>query len=263
LSRENVLEQIVKLALLVLAGIIAGFVNVNAGGGSLLTVPALIFLGIPPTVANGTNRIALFFQNISSIITFWRKGHFYPKLVIQLAVPAILGSIAGARLAVKLPETVFRSLLSAVLILVILLMAFNPHTKLKQTDKKMTPMRNVLLACAFVLVGFYGGFIQVGVGFIIITTMMLLTPFSLVTINCVKVSVVLFYTISSLIVFMLSGKVEYGAGLFLAVGNSLGAWLGTVFAVKKGDKWIRIIFLIAAAAMALKVSGVFDIILAR
>ena len=248
---------------LLLAGVIAGFVNVNAGGGSLLTVPALIFLGIPPTVANGTNRIALFFQNISSIVTFWRKGHFYPKLVIQLAIPAILGSICGARLAVKLPDSVFRSLLSAVMILVIILMAFNPHKKLKQTEKTMTPMRNVLLTGAFVLVGFYGGFIQVGVGFIIMTTMMLLTPFSLVTINCVKVSVVLFYTISSLTVFMLSGKVEYSAGLFLAIGNSLGAWLGTVFAIKKGDKWIRIIFLIAATAMALKVSGLFNFLFSR
>lgn len=246
-----------KLVLLFFAGIAGGFFNVNAGGGSMITIPALIFFGLDSTMANGTNRIALLFQNVSSVTTYQRKGYFEPKLVARLAVPAAVGSLIGARVGVTVPDHLFRILLSAVMVIVILVTVFQPHKLLKQ-QTGFSQGRMWALMIAFLFVGFYGGFVQVGVGFVIITVITMLTPFNLVRTNSIKVFVVGIYMVSSLIVYIASGKVQWLPGLVLAGGNSLGAWVGTLFSVKKGDRWIRVIFLIAATAMAIKVSGLAD-----
>ena len=98
-------------------------------------------------------------------------------------------------------------------------------------------------------------------GFIIMTALSLLTGMTLVRINSLKVFLIAFYTVSALIVFFLNGKVEIVAGLILAVGNSIGAWLATTFSVKKGDKWIRPLFIVAVVVMTIKVSGLWELAL--
>jgi uncharacterized membrane protein YfcA len=251
----------VKLALLFGAGLVAGFMNVIAGGGSLITLPALIFLGLPPTVANGTNRIAILLQNATSIVRFRQKGYWDPVLGLKLAVPAMLGSIVGSRIAVDIPEHLFRVILSIVMVMVLVLMVLRRR---KPTDEERSePLsrgRQIALMAVFFGVGIYGGFIQAGVGFIIMTSLSLLTGMTLVRINSLKVFLVGFYTVSALVVFVMNGKVALMAGLVLAAGNSIGAWVSTTFSVRKGDKWIRILFVIAVLLMTVKVSGLWDVL---
>lgn len=250
--------MVLKMILLLLAGLVAGVFNVMAGGGSLLTLPALIFLGLPPVVANGTNRIALLFQNVSGVMAFKKKGHFYPRLTLMLAIPSAVGSVAGSWFAVELADEHFRFILSAVMIGVILLMLFSPHQRISRpSEGPLGRARSTALVLLFLLIGAYGGFIQVGVGFLIIIALSWLTPYSLVVINSVKVALVLVFTVPAFVIFFMHGKMDYTAGLVLSVGNAVGAWLGTHFAVRSGDKLLRAVFLIASAALALKVSGLF------
>lgn len=247
--------NIAHILLILATGVVAGFLNTLAGGGSLFTMPVLIFLGLPSAVANGTNRIALFIQNFVAVANFRNKGYFDYKIGLQLAVPAVLGSIVGANLAISLDDKAFNKILALIMILVVFLIVFKPHQKLIADEEKLSKGRKIAAIIAFFFVGIYGGFIQAGVGFIIIASLTVITGFSLVKINSIKVFVILFYTISSLAVFILNGKLDWILGFTLAMGNGVGAWLGTNFAVSKGDKWIKVIIVIAVVLMAAKLYG--------
>lgn len=251
--------QIGNSLIIILVGIAAGFINVLAGGGSLLTMPILIFLGLPSATANGTNRVALMAQNIVAITNFKRKGFFDLKFSLMLGIPAILGSIVGANLAISLPDDVFNKILGIVMLVVLMLIICNPFKNLAPLEELLTPKRKITAAIAFFFVGIYGGFIQAGVGFIIIAALTIITGMSLVKVNSIKVFVVAIYMLSSLLIFIINGQVNWIYGFILAVGNSLGAWLGSSFAVAKGDKWIRIILSLSVTIMAGKLLGVFKL----
>lgn len=248
------------LLLVLLLGIVAGFINTNAGGASLLTIPALIFLGLPPAVANGTNRIAILIGALSATTTFKKKGVFDWQFGLQLALPALMGAIIGTCLVLSIPDDVFNITLSCVILLVLAIIVINPRGKIKKMIHDITKRERICAIAAFFFIGIYGGFIQAGVGFIIIATLSLITGLSLVTINALKVFVILIYTALSLTIFLLHGKVDLLLGVTLAIGQAIGAYLGSTFAVAKGDRWIRAILIISALAMAIKLSGLLDIV---
>jgi len=251
--------DIFRLALIIIVGIIAGFFNTVAGGGSLITMPVLIFLGLPSAVANGTNRVALMAQNIVAITNFRHKGYFDWRLGILLAIPAVLGSILGSNIAVSLPDNIFNKILAVIMVIVLIFILWQPQKKLKGKEETLSLRNKIICVIIFFGVGVYGGFMQAGVGFIIIAALTLITGYSLVRINSLKVFVIAIYTISALSVFIWHGKVDWLYGLCLAAGNSLGGYLGSTFSVKKGDKWIKVILIIAVTAMSLKLLGVFNI----
>lgn len=233
-------------------GIGAGFINVMAGGGSLLTMPMLIIFGLPSAVANGTNRIALMAQNLVAIASFRTSGYFDWKFSTMLAIPALLGSIVGARFAISLPDEVFNKILSGVMLVVLAIIVWKPHKRLSSEVSQNTWPRRISLVVIFFFVGIYGGFIQAGVGFIIIAALTLVSGLSLVKINSIKVFIVAIYTASALAVFIINDQVHWGYGLTLAAGTSIGALLGSKFAVKHGEKWVQRILIVAVIAMAIK-----------
>lgn len=120
---------ILHVGLILVTGVAAGFMNTLGGGGSLLTLPMLIFLGSPAAVANGTNRIALIVQNVVAVSNFRRKGFFYPKLGIALAIPAVLGSFLGARFAISITEELFQKVLAVIMIVILVLILARPEKK--------------------------------------------------------------------------------------------------------------------------------------
>ena len=249
-------STILKYVLILTAGTAAGFFNVVAGGGSLITVPTMIFLGLPPVMANGTNRIAILSQNITSVNRFKKKGYFSPKVGLVLGLTASAGALLGSNIAVQLPGELFNKILSVVMILILILTLFgkkNTSAKLNNQKEKKETIENVpILVIAFFFVGIYGGFIQAGVGFIIIAVFSLISAATLVRTNSMKVFIIMIYTVPSLIIFVLNGQIQWSTGIVLAVGNSLGAWFGTNFSVSKGDKWIKIILTATVCAMAVK-----------
>jgi len=252
--------EILQVGLILATGVAAGFMNTLGGGGSLLTLPMLIFLGSPAAVANGTNRIALIVQNIVGVGNFRRKGFFYPKLGIILAIPAVIGSLIGARLAISIPEELFQKILAVIMIVVLVLILTRPEKRfLKEIEgENLSTARLIVSIVVFFGVGVYGGFIQAGVGFIIISALALITGMSLVKINSLKLFIVLIYVFSSFVVFIAHGKVDWILGFTLAIGNALGAYLGSNFAVSKGDKWIRVFIVIAILSMSAKLLGLFN-----
>jgi len=240
-----------QILLLIAVGIVAGILNILAGGGSLLTLPVLIFLGLPPQVANGTNRIAILAQNTVPVNSFSRGGKLPLKLAILCTPSALVGSYFGARIAISVSDELFRQILGGVLIFVMLVMMFDPAKRFDFPEKSLGWMRTLVLVVSFFAIGVYGGFIQAGVGFLIITAL-LVHGLDLVRINAVKVFVVLFFTGIALAVFIKHGQVDFRLGLALAVGNSIGGWLGARLAISKGHGFIRKLLFVVIAVFAVR-----------
>lgn len=240
-----------ELCVLSVAGVFAGFINVVAGGGSLITLPLMIFFGLPPAVANGTNRIGIIAQNIVAVSNFTRKGIFVFPYNLYAGLIAIVGSVIGSFLALDLDDKIFNRILSIVMILVALMILFKQKTVVE--NLKQTVVRNKVISfISFFFLGIYGGFIHVGIGFLMILVLTRINQFSLLKANSIKVFVALLFTISSVIVFILNDAINWEVGLTLAIGTSLGGFLGSHFSMKKGEKWIKRILILAIVVMAVK-----------
>ena len=234
------------------AGILAGFINTIAGGGSLLTLPILIFLGLPTAVANGTNRIAIVAQCGFAVAGFKRNGVSNFKLSLLLSIPAIIGAIIGAYIAIDISDLLFKRVLAVIMLLVLGLILWNPRQEGGGNSSSLGRRQLITAMTVFFFIGIYGGFIQVGVGFIIIAALTTITKFNLVVTNSHKVFIAGIYTVFALIVFASNGKVCWEIGLCLAAGMGLGGWIGSHWAVAKGERWIRVVLAISVVAMVIK-----------
>lgn len=240
---------------LILLGILAGFINTVAGGGSMLVVPFLIFMGLPANVANATNRVAIFLQNIVSTGTFRQQKVLNFRTDSALLLPTALGSLAGAYAAVDIQEEILRKIIAGLLVVMFFMVLLKPDVWIKANAEKAKAKNPVLRFLIFFGIGFYGGFIQIGVGFFLLAGLVLGCGFDLLKANAVKVFIVLFYTLLALMVFIGYNLIDWKTGLILSCGNMTGAWIGSRLSIKWGARYIRYILLIALIIVALKLFG--------
>lgn len=245
------------------AGIIAGFLNVVAGGGSLLTVPLLIFSGIPAPIANGTNRIAILAQNISATITFIKKGYKDLKLSFTLALAGLPGGIIGASLGVEFSGVWFNRSIAIIMIVVMAITLYKPKQKSNlSTDEKNKEIRkkyNLTDKARFITghflmfgIGVFGGVFQMGVGFLFPFVLHRIMGIDLVRCNMHKVVVILVYTIAALFIFAAGNAVIWTLGIIIACGNSLGAYIGVKTSIEQGDKFVLLVLNIALSIFIVK-----------
>ena len=226
-----------------------------AGGGSTLTLPALIFLGLDSALANGTNRIAILIQNIFAVYSFKREKYQKFKLSLKMSLFTLPGAVAGAIAAVKIGDQTFQTILGIVMIGIIISMII-PRSKIEfdnSDNEKISPW----IYISMLFIGFYGGFIQVGVGFIIMAALHNFMKLNLVYVNMHKVFIVFIYTIPAIIIFIFTDNINWELGLSLAAGNALGGWWAAKFSAKKGEGVIKIILIIAVLIMSLKLLNIF------
>ncbi len=239
------------ILIVVATGIVAGIVNTLAAGGSLLTLPVLMALGLPPNMANGTNRIAIFLQNVVGVGSFHRERIMDFPSGFRVGIPAVAGSVAGAFIAVNLNDRVMKLAIAGVMILVFFVILLKPNRWIRSHESH-PPVPSWLQVIIFFLVGVYGGFIQAGVGFFLLASLVLGSGFELVKANALKLFVILLYTPVALLIFFLHGDVYLWMGLVLAMGNMAGAWIGTRIAVRWGAVFIRYFVLVAILIAAVK-----------
>lgn len=230
-------------------GIFAGILNVTAGGGSMITVPVLIFLGVDPLVANGTNRIGILVQNAFAVGSFKHQKRTDFKLSLKLSAAAVPGALLGALIAAHVSSNAFKMVLPAVLLFSGATLVIPPE----KLDAFRFGQRSAWLQfLALFLIGVYGGFIQIGVGFLFMAGLRSLLAMDLVTVNVHKVTIVLFYTIPAFAIFLWSGQVNWLLGLFLAAGTATGGILGSRITIRGGERWIRAIAGFAVIAITIK-----------
>ena len=234
-------------------GVVAGFINVMAGGGSLLTVPVMVFMGLPGPVANGTNRIAILVQNLTAMAAFFQRGYSEFKLSLTLSACAIPGAIVGAALGVNLQGEWFNRILALIMLAVMLIMYFDSG---QQTgpDPDFKPSRTQLIRghILMVAVGFWGGFIQLGVGFIITPVLNRVMGLDLVRTTLHKVFIIFVYTIAALALYASAVEILWLVGAALALGNGVGGYLGAHMAINKGEKFIKAALNVVLIAFIIK-----------
>ena len=233
--------QLWQLALLTGVGVAAGIINVMAGGGSLMSIPVMIFLGVPGPVANGTNRISIIAQNIVAIRTFLRRGFADFRLSLSLAVAAIPGGILGAMVGVHLDGVWFDRVVAAVMVGVLIYMQL-PGGKRTGESLPLTRPRLVAGHILMFFAGCWGGFIQIGVGFILMPILHRVLGLDLVRTNMHKVFIALSYNLVAIFIFAAAVTIHWQFGIALALGNAIGGYLGARFSVQGGERWIRRVF---------------------
>lgn len=229
------------------AGLLAGFLNIMAGGGSLFTLPILIFAGLPVAIANGTNRVGILVQNVAAVASFRRQGYDDARTGVWYGLATIPGAVAGAWFAIGIGEETFRAILAGVLVLAVVGLLFPAH-------RGRAPSAGARAAAflAFVGIGFYGGFVQAGVGFLLMLVLHQLLGLDLVRTNMHKVLVVLVFSLPALAVFVWTDNVAWSLAATLAAGNAAGAVAATRIAVRGGDRPIRVVVGVALLLMAVR-----------
>ena len=248
------MPEYAELLILFGVGILAGVINVMAGGGSSLTLPSLIFLGLDSATANGTNRIGILIQSIFATLSFRKEKITGLNLGLRLAALTIPGAILGTFLAVRITDRWFQIILGVVMIGVLLSMLIPQSKNLVTTERGQ---KTGFVYPSMFAIGFYGGFIQVGVGILIMAVLYHLMRMNLVFVNMHKVFITLIFTVPALLIFMWTDNVDWILGLALAAGNGLGGWWAARISVKGGEKVIRYVMIVAIFIIALKLFGVF------
>ncbi len=240
------------LLLLWSVGAVAGFINILAGGGSFLTLPLLIFLGLPPNIANGTNRLAILMQNTTAVGRFSQLKVKPGKFSLIGSLFLLPGAILGAWLATQVSNAQFKTSLAVIMI------AVTGFTLIMTNREKSSPITPdeysggwLIAGPIYFLMGIYGGYIQAGIGFLLIA-MILWQGLNLVHGNAVKLTIITLATALSLLIFALNDQVNWVAGLLLGVGNIMGGLLATQISVRRGHDFVKKVVIVAVIIFALK-----------
>ena len=249
---------LIEIIVIVVAGILVGFINTLSGGGSVISLSLLLILGLPANIANGTNRISIFFQTFSSVTSFTRQKMFDSMRPVWLAIPATVGAVLGAWTAVDVNEKVIEIAMAVAMVIMVFFLFYKPDRWLKDNPAMLSrPVRWWQLVIFFA-VGFYGGFIQVGVGYFLLMSLVLGVGYDLVKANAVKNLIVFLYAIFALLVFIIDGQVNYLYGLILSAGSVIGALIASYLAVKKGAGFIRAVIVASVILTILQVTGLVN-----
>lgn len=230
--------------------------NTLAGGGALVTLPALLLLGLPVGVANGTNRLGVLVQSATGAIAFHRHGKLDPSSFWPIAVPMLVGSVGGALVATHLSDEVLRPIFLAVMVGMGLLFALCPAVVAPPKDVLVRHISDrPFVVVTLVAAGFYGGFLQAGIGIVMLAILTGLLRYDLVAANALKVTAIGLYTSAALAIFVIAGDVRWVPGLALAAGSVLGARIGVRFAVQRGQAFIRwLVVAVIVAAIAKEIA---------
>jgi len=216
-------------------GCVAGTLNVIAGGGSFLTLPALMFLGLPAGLANGTNRVGILLQNIGAVWGFDREGVMDRSALLWATLPATAGGALGAFTALAISDQLFKRILALLMVGLSLWSLWAPK---RSKESASSPASRLFIGIGFFFVGIYGGFVQAGVGFLVLAVTTA-AGLDLVRGNAVKVLSILGVTALSLAIFAFNDRVDWPLGLALGAGTIVGSQIGVRLTIAKGDRWLR------------------------
>ncbi len=247
-----------QVLILVCSGLVVGFINTLSAGGTIISMSIFMLFGLPPAVANGTNRIAVLLQNLTSVYNFHKSKIIDWKCGWKLAIPTTIGSIVGAVAANYISSEDFNIVFGFVAIIVAITLIINPKRWLKGNENLLNKPPNKWLYPLFFFIGIYGGLVHIGVGFFLLAALVFGTGHELVKSNALKSLLVLAYIPFSLIVFIILGNVSWQFGIIHAIGNIIGAEIASKLAIKKGAKLIRYMMIAIISVIILQLFGVID-----
>lgn len=247
--------SLLYLSLLIIVGFIAGIINTIAGGGSNLTLPTLMMTGMPADVANATNRVAVFLQCLVGASTYKKHNKLDSSDLLPVLIPCTVGGLVGAGLAVYLPVTLLKPLLLGTMLGMTLLILIRPGVVAPPEGTVPYKMnRRPQAWLGLFIAGLYGGFVQAGVGFILIAALAGSLRYDLVRTNALKLVCVLVFTGIALLAFIWKDLILWLPGLVLAVGNMVGAVVAVKISLNVSQntmKWFLFVMTLVACIAAM------------
>lgn len=242
------MPEIINLLIVLLVGTVAGFLDSTGGPGGLITVPSLMFLGLPPQVAIATDRVGVIGQIFAAAFKFW--GKIVWKYVPILTIISLIGSIIGSNILLNLDPKLLQKVIS-ILIIVLLPVIFvksDIGVKHFQTSKLKIGFGLIL----YLILEVYAGFFGAGMSPLVFYTLTYFFGFTMIEVLATGVIPVMVLAISSLAVFAFNGIVDYKYGIVLLIGMTVGGYLGAHFALKKGNVWLKRLLILFVIASAIK-----------
>lgn len=246
--------------LVIFAGILAGIINTLAGNGSAVTLTLLSYLGLPTNIANGTNRVGIVFQSLIGYRTYHKSKLVNTEGSLWLIVPAVLGALIGASVVVQLSEDWLNTFLGGLMIVLLILVLFNPKKWLAEQEPNFQQMRSWKSMLTLFLVGFHGGFIQAGVGVLLLAALVLNVGYSLRKANGIKLLIVITFAIPVLGMFIYHEQIDWFWAIPLTIGQSIGGWLAARFATNypNANIWIRRLLIVVIIGAIIKFLGLYN-----
>ena len=245
-----------------IGGAIAGVINTLAGNGSAITLTILTeVIGLPPNVANGTNRVGIFTQSVAGTYSFYKNGKLNLSRAWRFIIPTIIGAIIGVVVATNVSNEQFRQVFRFLLIAMLFVILVKPKRWLKETNQQANHSLLWVIP-VYLALGFYGGFIQMGMGVFYLASMVLIAQFSIIEGNAVKVFVVAAYTVFVLAIFQYKGLIDWKVGAIMAVGQTTGGYLAAQYASKypKANVWVYRVLVLVVVLAILKLFGVLELV---
>ena len=248
----------IEITVLIVSGLMVGFINTLAGGGSIISLSVLMMLGLPAGIANGTNRIAIAIQTLTATSSFKQQKVLETKKAIQLSIPAVIGSLIGAWIAVDINEATFEKAIGVIMLFMLVFILYKPQKYIHGNAEIANKPLNWKTYFIFFLIGIYGGFIHVGIGYFLLAGIVLGAGLDLVKANAVKVFIVLLYTPFTIAIFLFNGQINWKYGLIMSIGNVAGALLASRLAVSKGVVFVKWVIVIVILITSADMFGLYD-----
>jgi len=250
------------LAIAIAAGFLSGIINTLAGSGSVFTLPVLLYLGLPAHIANGTNRVGILAQTFVGGWMLYVKGGLKFKNDIKHILPTVIGSGLGAWTATEVGEEYLRYTIGGVMLLLLVVTWFRYGDFIRESDKPLSRLKELGGYPLMFVIGFYGGFIQLGVGIFTLAALVLFLNFTLKHANALKNMMNFFLTLPAFCVFAIKGHIMWEVGAVVAVGQTAGAFVAARYAIKSesAQVWIRRLLVLMMLVTASELFGLLSLL---
>ncbi len=249
------------IIILILSGILVGFINTLSAGGTIVSIALYLAIGMPSQGANAVNRVGVLLQDAFGSALFLKQGLFKIKEVFPYALPVMLGALLGALVAVSISEKIF-SFCLGIILLVMIIFLFIQEKQNDKGERKLSLKQYMLFFPIFVGIGFYGGFVQAGTGFLLIAALSMILGYDMIKTAAAKLFIMFLYTVVAITVFFAKGGVDMDYwlyGLIHSLGMIIGTWIADRYALKKGERLIRIVIIFVIIITALSLFGILDL----
>jgi uncharacterized protein len=244
------MAEIITLVAVLIIGLIAGLVDAIVGSGGLISIPFLIFTGLPAQVAIATDRLGIIGQNLGSIPKFWKEKKIQWKYVPAFSLISIIGAYIGANILLSVNEEFLNKVVGVVILLILPFIFIKKDIGVKR--KTITKSKKIIGYFLYLLVMTFAGFIGGGVGILIFYTLMVFFGFTIIEANATDNISWFLLSISSLIIFAMNGLIDYTLGIVLFIGMLAGGYLGVRIVIKKGNQWVKPLFVVVVIISAIK-----------
>lgn len=228
------------VSLLVISGVCAGFINTLAGGGSMLTLPVLMLMGMPADIANGTNRLAVVIQSLTGVHGFKKHGYLETADIVPVMKPMLVGAFLGALVVSYMPPDILKPVLLITMMAMSLVMMFSSAVVFPSEHEKPKLLGDLRFGnTGIFLCGLYGGAIQGGVGFVLILFFSGAMRYGILQANAWKMVCTLGFGFLSLVIFIVREQVVWLPGTILSVATIIGVLLSLKFAMKANQEVLK------------------------